>query len=114
MAKKETWQVRLGEQEWVRYTYTRPEGDALQLLGSVKRGAQVGALAVTAEGQYVQVVGDLEIALNRSQIQNALAKAKGQSSFKLRQPAAPRAPSVAPTVIIKRRRVIAPGALRAE
>ena len=115
MSKKENWQVRLGEQEWVRYTYARPEGDPLQLLGSVKKGAQIGALGLNAEGQYVQVVGDQEIALNRSQIQNALSKIKGgNTGYVPARPMLQRAPSVVPTVIIKRRRVIVPSALRAE
>ena len=48
--RKPGWRVFLGRAAWSRYTYERPEGDDLKLLGSVSKGAQVGALAMTAEG----------------------------------------------------------------
>ena len=99
MAKKLAWFVRLGPLEWARYTYDRPEGDPLRLLGSVKRGPQMGALGVTADGQYVQVVGDFITPLCTSQITRVLAKAKAPDS---RPPARPVSAPV--VVVVKRRR----------
>lgn len=104
MPKKAKWIVRLGEHEWIRHTYARLPGDALRLIGSVHRGAQIGALAETLDGQYVQVVGDLAVPLNRSQLAKAINKAKAQqmggSGY-----FAPR-PSAAPAVVIVKRRRI--------
>ena len=69
------WRVRLGIAEWARFTYARSEGDPLRLLGSVRCGARMGALAVTADSTFVQVNGDYLTPLNASQIRCALAKA---------------------------------------
>jgi hypothetical protein len=96
------WQVRLGESEWARFTYARPDGDPLRLLGSVRCGARIGALAVTPESTYVQVNGDYLTPLNNSQIRCALAKA--QTSKEPAKRLAARAP--APVVVVKRRRMI--------
>jgi hypothetical protein len=74
----------------------------LTLLGSVKRGLQVGALAVNQDRQYFQVVGDHLTLLNSAQITRAMAKSKvtdGQPAHR----APPRA-STAPVVIVKKRR----------
>ena len=101
MPKKAAWFVRLGPLEWPRYTYARPDGDSLQLLGSVRRGPQMGALAVTTEGRYVQVVGDFITPLNNGQITRAIAKASESERF-----SAPRAiarVTPVPVVIVKRR-----------
>ena len=102
MLKKPAWQVRLGPLEWLKYTYARPEGDALTLLGSVRKGLQVGALATNNEAQYFQVVGDHLTLLNTSQITKAMAKCKTTDS------APPHRTSlratVAPLVIVKKRR----------
>lgn len=78
MAKKVAWFVRLGPLEWSRYTYARLEGDPLRLLGSVKRGLQMGALAITEEGRYVQVVGDFIMPLSSGQIARAIAQANAR------------------------------------
>ncbi|MDP2369426.1 hypothetical protein [Rhodoferax sp.] len=96
------WLVRLGPQEWSRYTYARPSGDPLHLIGSVKRGLQVGALGVTREKQYVQVVGDFVTPLNSSQLARAIAKEQARDPYGAQHlvRAAP-----APVVTIKRRRV---------
>lgn len=99
MAKKLAWFVRLGPLEWARYTYDRLDDDPLRLLGSVKRGPQMGALAITADGQYVQVVGDFITPLCTSQIVRALVKAKAP------EPRAPARPLCVPVVVVKRRRV---------
>lgn len=115
--KKENWLVRLGPHEWVRHTYERPADDPIRLLGSVRRGPQVGALGITADKKYVQVVGDYVMPLNQGQIKQAIAKYK---AFEARLAAATtphtsypfstsHAPRVAPpppvVVVVKRRRV---------
>lgn len=106
MAKKAGWIVRLGAHEWSRYTYRRLDGDPLCLLGSVKRGQQVGALAITDDGRYVQVVGDFIVSLNNSQITAAVAKAAKLDPYAAVR-TVPRAVA-APVVIVKRRRVFVP------
>lgn len=97
------WCVRLGEQEWSKYTYARVEGDALRLLGSVRRGAQIGALGLTEAGEYVQVNGNHVVALSQSQLRQAVAKAKAAAPrpFRARERAS------TPVVVIKRRRMLA-------
>jgi hypothetical protein len=107
--RKPGWRVVLGETAWSRYTYERPGGDALTLLGSVSKGAQLGALAMTAEGAYVQVVGDHLVPLNRKEIAKAVAKAPKEPNPVLSRviPSwlASRKESPAPVVIVKKRRV---------
>lgn len=107
-AGKAKWQVRLGEPEWQRFTYARTEEDNLRLLGSVRRGAQVGALAITDDGKYVQVVGDYIQPLNTGQLTRAVALAVCSQN---RQPAipafaSPPSPSAPPVIVRKRRRVV--------
>ncbi len=107
MVKKAAWFVRLGVPEWSRYTYARPEGDALRLLGSVRRGPQMGALAMTEDGHYVQVVGDYVTPLNSSQLTRALAKAKPEElSYPVQKAVVRVGPP--PVVTIKRRRTYVP------
>jgi hypothetical protein len=103
LVKKASWYVRLGTLEWSRYTYERPENDPLRLLGSVKRGLQMGALAINEQGQYVQVVGDFITPLNSSQISRALAKLKAPDHISAPRPVVQQAP--APVVTVKRRRI---------
>ena len=97
--------VRLGESEWIRHTYARPAGDGLRLLGSIRRGGQVGALAVTDRGEYFQVVGDYQVALNRSQIARAVAAAS-IGTYRDARPVQRQA--AAPVIVVKRRRVLVP------
>lgn len=106
MRSKVIWLVRLGEVEWSRFTYARAESDPLRLLGSVRRGAQLGALAVTAEERYVQVVGDLVSPLPTGEIAKAIAKARRLQPYEPYLRARP-VPSTAPApvVTVKRRRV---------
>lgn len=104
LVKKPTWFIRLGPIEWARYTYERPEGDALKLLGSIKRGPQMGALAITQEGQYVQLVGDFITPLNTSQITRAMAKATAREPEPLFEPRPPVRTGPPPVVTIKKRR----------
>jgi len=54
---KSKWVVRLGQPEWQRHTQSRSVGESLRMLGSVQRGAQVGALAVDGNGDFFQVNG---------------------------------------------------------
>jgi hypothetical protein len=125
-AKKENWLVRLGRHEWARHTYERSADDPIRLLGSVRRGPQVGALGVTLDDKYVQVVGDLVVPLNQGQIKQAIARCK---AFEARLAAAttphsdranysnyasyadvpmqtaPQPPARPPVVVVKRRRI---------
>lgn len=107
MSKKVKWLVRLGEEEWSRYTYRRPAGDPIRLIGSVQRGMQQGALAVLADGTYVQLVGDQMVSINRSQMAKAVAAATRASenrkdgAYFFVPPAGP-----APVVVVKKRRIL--------
>jgi hypothetical protein len=96
------WVVRLGRQEWQRFTYERPEGNPLRLLGSVSQGAGMGALAMDENGNYLQVNGDHVSPLTSDQLRRAVAAAKDWT------PARPsrQEPSRAPVVVIKRRRLL--------
>ena len=76
MNAKQPWIVRLGPQEWARYTIARGAPDGMTLLGSVQRGPGIGALAVLDDGRYVQVNGDFVDPLNGKQIRSALTQAK--------------------------------------
>ena len=107
--RKPGWRVVLGKTAWSRHTYERPEGDDLTLLGSVRKGAQVGALAMTAEGEYVQVVGDHLSPLKTKEIAKAVAHAPKESNPEFSRETLPwleaRKESPAPVVIVKKRRV---------
>lgn len=106
--KKPTWHIRLGKLEAERHTYMRAVDDKLRLLGSIRRGAQVGALAINADGRYLAVVGDYETALNTSQVTRAMSSAVHELVSR-KAPACTQ--NTAPTVIIKRRRTfVAPSA----
>jgi hypothetical protein len=47
-----------------------------ELLGTLSRGAQVGALARLADGRYVQINGDWVTPLNSARIEHALRSAR--------------------------------------
>lgn len=104
------WVVRLGREEWQRFTYERPEGDPLRLVGSVSQGAGMGALAVDIDGNYLQVNGDHVSRLNDEQLRRAVAAANASSWT----PVVPtrQDPSRVPVVVVKRRRLL-PGAAAA-
>lgn len=108
-ARKPPWRIVLGRAAWSRYTYERPEGDDLTLLVSVNKGAQVGALAVTTEGAYVQVVGDYLVPLKTKEIAKAVANAPKEPnpvmSGETPSWLASRKEASAPVVIVKKRRV---------
>jgi hypothetical protein len=107
--RKPGWRVVLGKVAWSRYTYERPEGDDLKLLGSVSKGAQVGALAMTVEGEYVQVVGDYMVPLKTKEIAKAVANAPRETNPVLsgETPSwqASRKEAPPPVVIVRKRRV---------
>ncbi|MDD2917504.1 hypothetical protein [Rhodoferax sp.] len=107
--RKPGWRVFLGRAAWSRYTYERPVGGDLKLLGSVSKGSQVGALAMTAEGEYVQVVGDYLVPLKAKEIAKAVANAPKEPNPVLsgETPSwlASRKEAPAPVVVVKKRRV---------
>ena len=107
--RKPGWRVVLGRVAWSKHTHERPEGDELKLLGSVSKGAQVGALAITADGEYVQVVGDHLTPLKTKEVAKAVANAQKESNpeFSRESPPWPvaRNATPAPVVILKKRRV---------
>jgi hypothetical protein len=100
------WVVRLGREEWLRYTYERPQTDSLRLLGSVTRGPQIGALAVDSDGHYLQINGDYMNPLNSVTLRRAVAAAK-RFGWPPRVPD-PQEASRVPVVTIKRRRLVSP------
>jgi hypothetical protein len=70
--KNASWHILLGE-HWQRFTSAHPE---LELLGTVQRGAQIGALARHADGSYLQLNGDHQTVLSAFQIERVLRKAQ--------------------------------------
>jgi hypothetical protein len=98
------WVVRLGRDEWQRFTYERSDDNPLRLLGSVAQGAGMGALAVDEDGNYLQINGDHISPLNSSQLRRAVAAARTSD----RTPATHTRlePSRVPVVVIKRRRMV--------
>ena len=76
IAMKARWVVRLGQSEWARHTHGCSVGESLRLLGSVQRGAQVGALAVDSNGDYFQVNGEYVAPLNKRFIAKAVSAAR--------------------------------------
>jgi hypothetical protein len=102
-----SWHIQLGDDHWARFTYARPEGIPFRLLGSVARDAQVGALAETPEGQFVQVNGDHVTPLSNSQVRRAIEAARRAAP---RRPARREANAAPPTIVtIKRRRLVPQG-----
>ncbi len=57
---------------WQRFAFTTP---GLLYLGTIRRGMEIGALAIDETGDYVQVNGDIHQALNKSRIAAYLRKA---------------------------------------
>jgi hypothetical protein len=105
MNSNKRWNVQLGDEYWGRFTYARPPGDPFRLLGSIARGAQIGALAEAPDGRYVQVNGDHVTPLSDSQVRRAVAAARLAAP-----PQRPRRvePSHAVVVTVKRRRTFTP------
>jgi hypothetical protein len=63
--------VVLGD-HWQRFTTAQP---GLLMLGTVQRGAQIGARARCDDGRYVQLNGDQQTVLGAFQLERALRKA---------------------------------------
>lgn len=94
--------VRLGV-DWSRFTYERVD---MELLGTVQRGAQRGALGRLPDGQHVQVNGDWMHALNSHQVGLAVKHAKRrQPSSPPRSPA--RQDHCAAVVVVRKKRRVA-------
>ena len=116
MKKTKTWTVSLDPSNWAAFTYRRAAGDELRLLGCIRRGPQMGALAVDARGRYVQVNGDFVTELNQSQVAAAVRRASAAAAH----PAAPlghdpdepplrattKPPAKPPVIVVRRRRVL--------
>ena len=96
--------------EWRRFTYDRTPECELQLVGSIRKGLQAGALARTRDGQYVLLVGDHETPLSSSQIERALKSIPREYlapvDIVLQRTGLASLP--APVVTVKKRRVIVP------
>jgi hypothetical protein len=109
LKSKSHWSVRLGAQEWVKYTYERPPGDPLQLLGSARRGMQSGALAKLGD-EFVLVVGDHVTPLSHAdnkQLAAATANSRTVEPVFLFK-AAPVSAAPPVVVVVKRRRIPVP------
>ena len=100
------WSVRLGAQEWAKYTYPRPAEDALELLGSARRGMQSGALAKRG-AEFVLVVGDHVTPLSHADTKQLAAATKHARTVEPALAVQPRPARAGPpvVVVIKRRRI---------
>ena len=105
--EKQNWRVELGPRHWERHTHSGIEEQGFRLLGRISRAGQFGALGQALDGAYVQINGDHVVPLNRSKVEHALKVAQRREES-VGRALERRAPSVAPTVTIKRRRAIAP------
>lgn len=90
---KSKWVVRLGL-EWQRHTQSRSVGESLRMLGSVQRGAQVGALAVDGNGDFFQINGEYVAPLNKRLIAKAIKAAQGRAQSRYEPPRTASAPIV--------------------
>lgn len=105
MAKHVQLHVRLGEADWLKYTYARTGDDAdFTLLGSVQKGQQRGALAQRSDGEYLMLVGDYEMPLNQHQVRAALQS--GRTAPPRVTWTAPKPSTTVPVVVVKKRRVV--------
>ena len=97
--------------EWTRFARERTT-DQFQLLGSVRKGASIGALAVAPDGRYLQVNGDYVSSIDTNKLRRAVQAATSQMASVTRLPmAAQRRDVPSPVVVIKRRRSLASAAL---
>ena len=92
--------IRTGNR-WREFTYHRP---GLELLGVVREGLQIGALARLPNGRYAQVNGDVVRLLNTSRVEYALASATPAS----RRAVIPDSVTSVPTVTVRKSRTIRP------
>ena len=105
MGREKVWNIRLGDAHWHAYTYPRASDQPFRLIGSIARGPQVGALAVTPQGQYVPVNGDFGPPLSARQVRRALSAVQSSQAWHAPQPRAAAAVNV--VVHVKRRRKVA-------
>jgi hypothetical protein len=103
MSTKDEWVVRVGRLEWARFARER-ETDPFQLLGGVRRGAAMGALAITSDGRYVQVNGDYVSDIDSSELRRAVQAEAPANTSNADFRAAPRPSGAPPVVVFKRRR----------
>ncbi|WP_077001335.1 hypothetical protein [Variovorax sp. KK3] len=79
----------------------------MEMLGTVQRGMQIGALVRLADGSYAQVNGDVIEVLNKSKVEFVLgptARRELNPTYSIPT----QAPSTAVVVIKKRRRIVPP------
>lgn len=84
------------------HPYVLAEHVGFQYLAVVQNGMQIGALALTPEGRYVQVNGDVVQPLNEYRVLRALRR-NPPVTVRCAKPAKPVA---APVVSVRRRRRI--------
>jgi hypothetical protein len=99
---KSKWVVRLGL-EWQRHTQSRSVGESLRMLGSVQRGAQVGALAVDGNGRLLPDQRRVRCAAQQAPDCEAIKAAQGRAQSRY-EPPRPRTAS-APIVTVRRSRL---------
>ena len=75
------------------------------MIGEVSRGQEMGQLAITPDGQYVQVNGSMVQPLNTSRVLAALRKAARQQNVNLQELVQPKV-QAAPVVIVRKKRRI--------
>lgn len=75
--------------------------DGFEYLGVVQNGMQIGALALTPDGRYVQVNGDVVQPLNEYKVLRALKRAPPRQERRRR----PTPAAAAPVVSVRRRRI---------
>ena len=105
MRREKVWDIRLGDAHWHAYTYPRTSDQEFRLIGRIARGQQVGALAVTPQGQYLQVNGDYVTPLSAGQVRRALLAVQSSQAWHTPQTRAAAAANV--VVHVKRRRKVA-------
>jgi hypothetical protein len=82
-----------------------PPEEGCRVIGEVSRGQEMGQLAITPDGQYVQVNGSMVQPLNTSRVLAALRKAARQQNVNLQELVQPKV-QAAPVVIVRKKRRI--------
>src|SRR5215207_9834633 len=76
MSKKNQWRISIGPR-WTSFTYER---EGMEMLGTIQRGMQIGALVRLPDGSYAQVNGDVVEPLGKNRVEFALLAANGRRS----------------------------------
>lgn len=99
--KTNTDQITLGE-GWRQFAFAQAD---IELLGVIRRGIEIGALARDKDGAFLQVNGDMRQPLNTSRIQALLRSARPdtRSAPVARQPSTEQRAAVVVTVKPRRR-----------